>query len=172
MTIVDVSKATNFLHLHGQRGRGQVQAPIFHMNRLVSCSQSNKPVDSFLVRSLASEEKQKWAVVSKSGTPKANVKRTPRTYRVKQLRCGQWDYHGDDLVFQEYYGVKVPGDVTFTSVGLLITLDKMDQIEISYRSIDSYTTGSENDPSLTFSLKEPPKFYKKISELVSRMILL
>ena len=175
MTVVDIPKAQRFLQLHGQvqqtsAPKARVRNPIFHLNRLLFCSLSNKPIDTFLVKSLEKEDKEKKlkALVPRSANPETVEKHVIRTFEISQLRCGQWDYYNNDLVFRDYYHLDLSGQVSFAPGGLFVTMASNEpfelgsQLEIPYRTIDSYTTGSLKDPSLTFSLKEPPKIFRKI----------
>ena len=184
VTVLDITKAKRFLHLHGQgqqvpSKKGNVLEPIFHINRMLLCSPSNRPVDPFLVGSLEREEKEKTlkSLVSKQPIFRSEDRHVPRVYDIKRLRCGQWDYRGDDLVFRDYYHTDRAGQISFGPRSLFIKLapSKQDgaitpesQLQISFRSIESCTTGSQSDPSITFSLREPPKFFEKIdADMVS-----
>ncbi len=174
MTVADVSKAQRFLALHGQGSAKmkKIPQPIVHMNRLVSYSLSNKPVDAFSVKSLEREEKEKMmrALVPNSAIVKTDRRQIPRMFDIDELRCGQWDYNGQDLIFHDYYRLELTGQITFGPGGLFVTMSSKEpqfhpgnQLEMSYRSIDSYTTGSQKDPSLTFSLREAPKIFEKVN---------
>ena len=185
VTVLDVSKAQQFLRIHGQSHQGRqdvrsVRQPIFHANRHVTCSPSKTQPDSFLTSSLEREEREKQTKVSVP-TPRntlPNAEQTPRAYDLNHLWCGQWDYQGNELVFSNYYQSDRQGRIVFDSHGLFIQLrsstlhhasDADNQLEIHYKIIESYTTGSPEDPSLTFSLRVPPKIFEQIDEVSSKL---
>lgn len=66
ITILDTAKARQFLSIYGQTGsgaRGYASAPqrLQFMGRSVNCSQSNKPPDQFLLKTLEKEESDRYA---------------------------------------------------------------------------------------------------------------
>ena len=181
ITIVDIAKAQQFLRIHGDssrigaQGPRPVRQPLFHMNRQVCCVESKTKPDPFIISSLEKEEKEKSlkALVPRKLDVNPDGTLIYRTFDTCQLWCGQWDYQGDDLVFADYYRCSRLGQINFATHGLFIkvfsesrqtAVPDESHLEIPYRTIESFTTGSQTDPSITFSLKETPKMFEKISE--------
>ena len=180
VTILDVPRAQQFLYIHGQtqpgpQGFRSVRSKLFHMNRPINCIISNTQPDKFLISSLEKEEKDKHtnASVLRRKGPQPRAEEHRRVYDLVQMFCGQWDYLGSELSYVNYYQSDRMGQIAFGRYGLFVTLSSSGprqenaaefQLEIPYRTIQSYTTGSWNDPSLTFSLAEPPKIFEKINQ--------
>ena len=171
LTILDIPKAQQFLSIHGQTQSGpqgfrSVRQKLFHQNRPVNCSLSKTPPDRFLVSSLEKQEKDRdiKVRVMRHEHPQPTKETPRRAYDLTQLWCGQWDYVRDDLTFANYYQSGRMGRIVFGPQGLFVTLTTAHQLEISYRSIHSITTGSRQDPSITFSLIEPPSMFEMIKQ--------
>lgn len=181
LTILDSGKARQFLHLHGQSAKGaqgfaSVRQKIKRLGQPVNCILSNKPPDPFLLRSLQKEESDRYAA-AQSKKPKlvpSGSEPIRRAYDIRALACGQWDYVGEDLAFVEYYQSPRSGRIVFGPRSLLIKLrpstrglpvaSPEQQLEIPYKSIISFTTGSRKDASLTFSLAEAPRMFEKMTK--------
>ena len=183
ITILDVNKARQFLKVHGQtepgaKGFASVQVKLYHMKRPINCSVSkNNPPDEFLLRSLKKEESDRYAA-SQSKKPKivqgkVDENRRPgnrnrRAFDIDSLKCGQWSYVGDDLVFVTYSQQPKKGRVIFGPRSLLIKLfpqgihSSNQQVEITYSSVHSMTVGIQTYPSITFSLSESPKLFANL----------
>lgn len=182
ITILDVSKARQFLKMHGQTepgARGFVSVPVklFHMGRPINCSVSNKPPDEFILRSLKKEESDRYTA-SQSKKPRivqgrGDENRRPgthnrRAFDISSLMCGQWDYVGADLAFVANSQERKKGRMIFGPRSLLIKLWPQDptsplqQVEIPYSSVQSMTVGSNTNPSITLSLSEAPKIFENL----------
>ena len=176
LTILDIGKAQRFLELHGQtqsgpKGFQSVQQKLFHMRKPVNCSRSNNVPDQFLLRSLKKEENDRYAA-SQSRKPKIIPAVEPGTLRrafdVAQLKCGQWAYVQTNVAFATYYQDTRKGRIIFGHRAILIKLysqtqdTALQQVEIPYESIESFTVGS-TDPCMTFSLHHPPKLFEMLN---------
>ena len=179
ITILDTAKARQFLSIYGQTGsgaRGYASAlqRLQFMGRSINCSQSNKPPDQFLLKTLEKEESDRYAAGQSRKPnivpPKVNGpnqrKDDQRAFDISWLKCGQWTYNGNDLVFANHYEEPRQGRMIFGERVLFIKLgpgtpdSRANQIEVPYDSVQSFTIGQKSKPSLTFSLSEAPKFYR------------
>ena len=191
ITILDVSKARQFLKIHGQtvpgpKGFASVQVKLYHMSRPMNCSISNKPPDEFILLSLKKEESDRYAA-SQSKKPrivqgKGDENRRPGSYNrrafdISSLKCGQWGYLGADLAFVTYTQERKKGRMIFGPRSLLIKIWPQDpllplqQLEIPYSCVQSTTLGSNSNPSITFSLYVAPKLFESISTNVLELAL-
>ncbi len=191
ITILDVGKARQFLKIHGQtvpgpKGFASVQVKLFHMNRPMNCSISNKPPDEFILLSLKKEESDRYAA-SQSKKPRVvqgngDENRRPgnynqRAFEISSLKCGQWGYVGTELVFVTYYQERKKGRIIFGPRSLLIKIWSPDpslplkQVGIPYSSIQSTTLGFNNSLSITFSLYVAPKFFENMTTDVLELAL-
>ena len=173
ITILDVGRAQNFLNLHGEKRSGPfgthfVKQKLFLMGRPVNCSQSRKLPDKFLLETLKKEESDRYAKPQprQPQTVPAKVQKHQRAFDMTKLKCGQWTYAGDDLVFATYFEELRDGRIIFGDRTVFMTLQASSQnkpsqqVEIPYESIQSMTIGPKSKPSITFSLSEAPKFFE------------
>lgn len=181
LTILDIPKAERFLLFHGQtqsgpQGFDAVRQKLFHMNRPINCSLGNKSPDRFLVSSLEKQEKDRRKQASKGIKHLQEPRVAPRrAFDIVQLRCGQWDYIKDALVFAGYYDSVRIGRIVYDRQGFFVKLTTTTSrhqdnqpthfLQIPYRNVHSITIGSRQDPAITLSLREPPKLYEKINPL-------
>ena len=182
ITILDVAKARQFLHVHGQsepgpRGSASVQVKLLHMGRQINCSLSkNNPPDEFLLRHLRKDESDRYAA-SQSKKPnvvpgKVDENRRPgrnrRAFDISSFKCGQWDYVGADLAFVTYAQERKKGRMIFGPRSLFIKLWPLapnlplQQVEFPYHNVQSMTIGPNTNPSITFSLSEAPKLFEDL----------
>ncbi len=180
ITILDLSRARQFMMLHGQtqpgpKGFAFVRKKLFHMNRPINCSQSNKVPDHYLLMSLKKEESDRYAAQLRKptiipgiseGTIPVKTTETRRAFDIMGLKCGQWTYTLTELAFVTYSNEQRPGRIIFGDRGVLIKLwpqahdSPLHQVEIPYNSVQSFTLGPRSKPSLTFSLSEAPKLFE------------
>ena len=192
ITILDNNKARQFLKVHGQtepgaKGFASVKVKLYHMKRPINCSVSNNKPDEYLLLSLKKEESDRYAA-SQSKKPrivpgKVDENRPPsyqnrRAFDISSLKCGQWAYVGESLVFVPYYSQQPKnGRVIFGPRSLLIKISPKDpnspnqQVEISYSSVHSMTVGIKPYPSITFSLYESPKLFENLPAISEEEIL-
>lgn len=181
LTILDVGKARQFLKTHGQtepglRGFAKVPQKLEHMGRPINCSLSNNAPDPLLLQSLKKEQSdrdavshsQKPKIVSRKANIPTNAEENRRAFNISQLKCGQWTYEGNDLAFTTYYQERRRGRVLFGTRALLIKLASLPpdtpshQVEIPYNSVESFTVGPKSSASMTFLLREAPKFFESL----------
>ena len=180
ITILDVGKARNFLRLYGRadtvtRSMVSFQQRLQFMGKFINCSQSRNAPDHYLLLTLKKEESDRYAAQSRK--PKivparvngpGNKADEGRAFDILTIDCGQWTYRRDELVFATYHQEQRYGRIIFGDRILLINLwsqtqDSLaHQVEIPYNSIQSFTIGPKSEPSITFSLSEAPKFYRKL----------
>lgn len=180
LTILDIPKAKQFLYIHGQaqpgpQGFHAVRQKLFHQNRPVNCSLSNKPPDRFLISNLEKQDKDRSTKAFVTKQDQQSPRESPRrVFDLAGLWCGQWDYMNGDLVFASYYHSNRTGRIAFGSRGLFVTLtatalpmdgQSIHHLELPYKTIHSVTTGSMQDPSITLSLIDPPKMFEKVDQL-------
>ena len=174
ITIADVRKAKTFLKHHGQDGPGReyfnkVEQKIFHMNRPINCSLSNQTPDPFLLQSLEKETEKLESRKTKpvTGRPAS----LQRKFGITSLACGQWDYSGQNLVFQTQFCDYRSGIMIFGNRFLIIDLKPAHQsqpghrLEIPYYNFQSFTTGTVSNPAVTVSLYAPPKLLENLTTL-------
>ena len=191
ITILDVAKARQFLHIHGQsepgpRGSASVQVKLVHMGRQINCSLSrNNPPDEFLLGTLRKEESDRYAA-SQSKKPnivqgKVDENRRPgknrRAFDISSFKCGQWDYVGTDLVFVTYAQERKKGRMIFGPRSLFIKLWPLapnlplQQVEFPYNNVQSMTIGPNTNPSITFALSEAPKLFEDLDTNILEVAL-
>ena len=180
ITILDTGKARLFLQIHGQTQQGRegfatVQQKLYHLGQPVNCIPSNKAPDPYHLRCLKKEESDRYAaaqsekpLIVPARLEGPSQPQTPRAFDTTSISCGQWTYVGDDLAFVTYLQESRKGRLIFGSRGLFVKLTSynatapVQQIEISYNSVQSFTVGPKSKPSITFSLAEAPKFFEKL----------
>ena len=187
ITILDVIKARQFMMVHGQtepgpKGFASVRQKLYHMKRAIYCIQSNKLPDQYLLMSLKKQESDRYAAQLRKPTiipgniNSKNVPRPPRAFDMTDVMCGKWAYAGPDLVFASYSNEQRAGRIVFADRGVHIKMwpetqdAPLQQIEIPYSSVQSFTLGTRSKPSLTFSLSEAPKFFQSL-DVVDRLRL-
>ena len=177
ITIHDDSKARLFLHSHGQtvpgaRGFPSVQRKLFYRGRPVWCLKSRNEPEEYLLLALKKEESDRYLanqkkprIVPPVTEALSNSARNQRAWDISNVQCGQWIYRGGDLTFAAYCQEKLQGRLVFGQRTLRINLgphpndSQQRQIEIPYKTIESFTIGSNTPPSVTLSLSEAPKFF-------------
>ena len=180
LTFTNREAGTLFLQNHGQKESGRVgfasvRVKLYHFRKPVYVSESYHVPDRFLLSSLESEEYKLVATYRNPMTNGATTKNTrlQRSFDVCQIRCGQWGYNGQHLVFFSHFQQETAGQILFGRRYLLIKYVPKGhstgavpnyQIEIPYGSIQSFTIGKTADITLTFSLAEAPKLYEVTEE--------
>lgn len=189
ITIIDVSRARQFIHCHGQDVNGKagfikVAQKLYHSRRQVWCMSSNKPPDPFHIKALKKEESDRYAsrirkpLVVPGKTEPKEFEKLRRAFGISQLKCGRWDYTDDSLAFVTEFSELRNGRLIFTNHNVFIKLAEAGpstvahQIEIPYSSIESFTVGPESKPFITLSLIEAPKIYEEIksNEALEKLI--
>ena len=183
LTFLETTKALQFMYVHGQeidgaQGHKTVKVKLYFMSKPINCLKSRNQPDAYLLRSLKKEESDRYLkkhaqklkiVPGKVEKPKQKDN-DRRTFEVYQWQCGQWTYKKSTLTFVAYHSEGRLGRMVFGDRVLRVNLRPQHpdgpnyQIDIPYSSIHSFTVGSKTDPSVTFSLSEPPKLYEVLPD--------
>ncbi|TKA65730.1 hypothetical protein B0A49_07514 [Cryomyces minteri] len=81
----------------------------------------------------------------------------------RTLLCGLWDYEQSQLVFVPHFRDFRRGELKLGQKSLAFILhgtDSASRIDVPYYFIDGVVTGNYNNPTLSLTLKYPPKFYE------------
>jgi len=167
LTFADSVAGKLFLQLHGQsepgrKGFATVKVRLFYLRNPVNVSESCYVPDKFLLSSLESEETKRVAAHQQWKPNRTTTKpaRLRRAFDIRQVFCGQWGYTKERLVFFSHFREDRIGRMAFGRRSILITVSPEahnmpgHQIDIPYASIESFTTGTRDSPSVTFSLAE------------------
>jgi len=167
LTFTDSVAGKLFLQLHGQlepgrQGFAAVKVKLFYLRNPVNISESRYVPDRFLLSSLESEETKRAATHAnwKPNRTTTEPARLQRVFDIRQIFCGQWGYTKERLVFFSHYQSDRVGRMVFGRRSILITIGPQaynmphHQIDIPYASIESFTTGTRDSPSVTFCLAE------------------
>lgn len=168
ITILDARKARAFLEVHGQAGQGRenwgkVRHQLYHMGKPIYCSKSNQIPDRFLLQALEKDETKK--LNAEYRPPKPDSRKIQRSFGIKTLNCGQWDYVGEDLVFVTHFQEQRMGVMIFGRQSVIIDLHPTDharlaqRVEMPYFDIQSFTIGNH---TATFALRAPPKLFEDL----------
>ena len=190
ITIHDITKAQLFLMNHGQNDSERkhqaflkVRVKLYHRNRPIYCCRSNKDPDRYVIQSLQEKENDRYAGLNRKakivssrvdGAADAQEEREQRDFSISKCRIGQWSYHRGALTFYAHYEQERLGRIIFGSRAVLVKLlpnqTSAHQIEIPYDTIMATIVWS-SPCSVTFSLREPPKYYEETGELSLTEIL-
>lgn len=167
LTFVDSVAGALFLHKHGQtepgrQGFTRVKVKLFYLRAPVNVMKSHHLPDPYLLSSLASEDIKRVAVhqYRKPNGTTTKPSKLRRTFDIRQIFCGQWGYIRERLVFFSHFQEDRIGRMVFGRRSVLVLVSPRahnmpgHQIEIPYASIESFTTGTRDNPSVTFSLAE------------------
>ena len=169
ISFLDKSKGNAFLVAanSGQR-RFLGQSRMVVHGKYLRCSLSRNEPDPYLIKALKKEESELYQKLKRKprivpGNPATlKAERTPRSFNISAVKCGQWTYAGRSLVFSTYWSRETPGRLIFGPRHLLIKLclhpshGYSHELLIPFSTIYSFTIGPE-DRSLTFSLYLPPR---------------
>lgn len=175
ITLTDIETGKKFLELHGQNIPGKegfksVKVKLFHMRRPVNISQSDHIPDQFLLSSLASEKARKSTAASGSQRKSTQRATQQRAFSLRRISCGQFNYSYDQLQFSPYFQQDRNGRIVFGRRSVVVDLKPLvhqsettpgHQIEIPYDTVESFTTGTSANPTLTFSLSEAPRLFER-----------
>ncbi|KAF2838607.1 RdRP-domain-containing protein [Patellaria atrata CBS 101060] len=147
---------------------GQAKTLLFQ-RQMMNISRSNTTPDRFLLQSLEAQEKALLNRKSKGLTTGTVAHPTTHAYSpfaVRSLACGIWEYRTGSLGFTPLYEDNRTGRVIFGRNSLVIILHsasaiKPVRLDVAYHSIDCIITGGYQNPSVTLSLTNAPKFYEE-----------
>lgn len=167
LTFADSIAGNLFFQLHGQsepgrQGFASVKVKLFYLRNPVNVIKSHHFPDKFLLSSLESEDTKRVAAHQhwKPNGTTTKPSKLQRTFDIRQIFCGQWGYTRERLVFFSHFQEDRIGRMVFGRRSILVFVSPRahnmpgHQIDISYASIESFTTGTRDNPSVTFSLAE------------------
>ncbi|KAI7382653.1 RNA-directed RNA polymerase [Hortaea werneckii] len=170
LTILDIATGRVFLqHFGVPQGsplRVRAERPLQLHGKYLQCSPSRDPTSDFSLKSLELEAKQQranTAVASRDAKPIQKSKIT--RFDISLIQCGTWDYSGTKLAFLSHWSGSTRGSITIgdREVALLLGTPGLDQKRIDfnlYSCENIVIGGSYTDPSLSFTLRFAPKFYR------------
>jgi hypothetical protein len=168
ITILDSNKAQAFLSQYGVPSNApryvRPQISLRWNGRDVLCSPSRIPVSQFSVQSLAyaaSQRAHNSSAVTKLGSQNAKITR----FAVAGLKCGVWDYSGNQAAFFQHWTDTRQGTISFGSKGAVILLggsgSAQSRVDLEYHNCHNIVvSGNYQDPAISFTLRFPPKFYE------------
>lgn len=152
LTVLEKDGGTSFLLVYGQRASTATPAPLIFLGRQIYCSQGRNAPDEFHLASLELERKNRMRPLVK------DKKNLQRSFQVRSLACGLWDYVRDDPIFVSHFQDRTLGTVEFGPKALTISLPTY-RVDIPYFMVTSSTAGNKNSPFLILSLARAPKIY-------------
>lgn len=172
LTVLHIPSAERFLAEYGvpPYAPNHVRArTTLHWNgRVVLCCMGNKqpgPQD-YSIKTLAYEASQRAAEAQNSAANRqTNSQNKDATrFAIQGVGCGIWDYSDSQLAFVRHCYDPRQGAVSFGINGAVIMLGGTGtvqrRIDINYHDCESIVLGGYDDPSISFALQCPPKFYE------------
>ncbi|KAK5135005.1 hypothetical protein LTR08_005665 [Meristemomyces frigidus] len=170
LTVLDTVCGQRFLGTygvpHGAPRHVRAAKPMQWDGKFVLCSRSRTAASDFSLQSLAYEASQRAAkaVSTTVQQPKGNPRIT--RFTIRSLAVGVWDYAGSRLAFSTHYSNALPGSITFGSTEAIVLIQDSNsgsdqhRIDLSYYMCDGIVLGSHDDPSISFTLRVAPRFYR------------
>ncbi|EMD00113.1 hypothetical protein BAUCODRAFT_119665 [Baudoinia panamericana UAMH 10762] len=167
ITVLEVGACLDFLKQFGvPQGAARYASSLrplqLNGQRLHFSISRNQPSD-ITIRSLRYEAETKEDRAVKS----SEVVKTKRvtSFAIKDVRCGTWDYHGENLTFVNHCETASKGTIMFGQREARILLDNpnADQIRVDakYYDCEHIVLGDFDDPTITIALDGIlPKFYQ------------
>lgn len=156
LTFLHINDGEKFL-LH----YGQFQKLRF-LGQPIYCQKSRREVNSFLIRVLDKEEKDRQtatlATIEHSKVPQI----LPAIFNCSSISCGAWSYVKADLVFEPQLTWEWNGTAKFGERSMILTSDTSLRIDFRYFGTLSITMEEGSTSSFIFSMHEPPRFFQKI----------
>lgn len=171
LTVLDAQKAQRFLDIYGsasQKGTMRTMAqPLKFIDRDLFCSPSKSKPDKMLLQTLRKEAKDRGNQTRTKASVDRSVEQVDREFEYTSVRCVFWDYQASDLVFVSQVVDRRMGSIAFGKKNLALvarsdgTAPATYRLDVPYSSVQSITTGSFQDPSLTITLSEAPRVYQQ-----------
>lgn len=169
LTVLDTGKAQHFLNVYGLASRkGEkytgTQA-LKYMDRDLFCSPSKFKSDEMLLQTLRKDAKDKGNWARNKTSAVGSAEQVDREFEYTLVRCGLWDYEAFNLVFVSQVVDARMGSIMFGKKNLALvarshsTAAVRYRLDVPYSSVQSITTGSFQDPSVTITLSEAPRVY-------------
>lgn len=167
ITILNVSAAQRFLSHYGVSEYAS-KTPRLNKGplcggRLLRCQSSHNRPTEFEIKALMHEASKRLA---ESVVTVAQDSKQTRKFDVSRLSCGMWDYdERSQLTFVSHFSLNKPGRIIFGKREMILLLGDFgtDQVrmDVSYYSCDNIAINEDrSNPTLTFTLRHSPKFYK------------
>ncbi|KAI6798622.1 RNA-directed RNA polymerase [Hortaea werneckii] len=170
LTILDIATGRVFLqHFGVPQGsalRVRAERPLQLHGKYLQCSPSRDPASDFSLKSLELEAKRQRANIAVAlGDAKQIQKSKITRFDISLIQCGTWDYSGTKLAFLSHWSGPTIGSITIgdREVVVLLGTPGLDQkrIDFNFYSCENIViSGSYTDPSLSFTLRFAPKFYR------------
>jgi len=171
LTVLDAGKAQHFLNVYGLASRkGEkytgTQA-LKYMDRDLFCSPSKFKSDEMLLQTLRKDAKDKGNRARNKISAVGSAEQVDREFEYTLVRSGLWDYEAFNLAFVSQVVDARMGSIMFGKKNLALvarsdgTAAVRYRLDVPYSSVQSITTGSFQDPSVTITLSEAPRVYQQ-----------
>ncbi len=90
-------------------------------------------------------------------------KNEPKILACVTISCGLWDYIGENTVFKPYFTLNESANMKFLSRSVFIKTDTSRRLDIFYNSIEFVTWEGLPTQSITFTLREAPRFFNHVN---------
>jgi hypothetical protein len=183
LTFLSIDDGQKFLARHGQvkaLGRERLMKRAVEMIKFqgspIYFEKSKREASPFLLRSLRreSEERAKQNPAAKNRYDLARFNKEPIRLASTSVAVGSWDVEESEVVFSPQITWNVRGTAVFGQRVMILTLDSGIRLDFRYTSTLEVTTQDGNDPAVTFTMWEVPRFFEKvvddpIEELLARL---
>lgn len=169
LTVLDVTSAQRFLAQYGVPANAprsvRAQKILLWDGKIITCSKSRNEPDDYSVKALAHEASQRAAQAQRTADDnKTNSQNTNATrFAIQGVSCGVWDYRDTELVFTKHFHEPRQGIVSFGIYGAVLLLGgtgtTQRRININFHDCRNIVLGNYENPSISFTLQCPPKFY-------------
>ena len=170
LTVLDVESAERFLGQYGVPANAprhvRARTSLLWDGKIIMCSKSRNEPDDYSVKALAHEASQRAAQAQCADNDRNKNSQNKKTTRfvIQGVSCGAWDYRDTELVFVRHFLDPRQGTASFGVHGAVILLGGTGttqcRININFHDCRNIVLGSYEDPSVTFTLQCPPKFYE------------
>ena len=169
VTVLNPSDGQRFLSYYGvsqnaPRHHQPLNSVVCNGIRLRPQASRNKPTE-FDIRALQLEASKRAAEATLFVA--RQDKTQTKKFIVSKVHCGQWGYDDiSQLVFDSHFTLVKPGTIIFGLRETVLLLGDVgtDQVrmDIEYFSCDNIALDDHNrhEPTITFTLRHSPKFYK------------
>ena len=166
LTVLSFEDGMRFLAQFGQikpgwKTRTLPPAKLTLNGQAIYCQQGNKKADEFKIRCLEKQESDRLSKQAKTHDahpPEAPVANA--SFSIASVACGTLRYIGPRLVFNCEVQWMVQGLAKFSERALRVILSEEQKMDIAYTAIELIVKDTGSNPSLTFTLREAPRFYK------------
>ena len=172
LSILDVSAARWFLYQYGVPRDCplpvQPRYQLFWNGVALRMWEDRVAISEHAVRALEFEASQRASERAAQAKPPQDGNTDPSRFNAKQLRCGIWDYEGEQLVFTPFYEDWKPSTIVFGTQRLLILLHSYNspdqRLYCQYHDIADIVLGSYQDPAISIKLEVAPKLYENAAD--------